>query len=299
MADGFDGYPRGQRTVRWLASLDAHPMRFRLAAAFTLAIATGLLAQVKLYTPLTPVPFTLQTFGVLLMGGLLGRRWGTLSAVLYLIMGLVGLPVFAGQVEDAGGFGAALSTMTAFGGLRVFETALSAGFLLGFPLVAYAMGWARDRADGPRTGFLVGFAPAALLVLTCAVVLDAVAVADTASTTYYNGPTQAVFFGLLVLFLAAVAGGAAWLAFTRRARRERVELFLAGFLGLGAMHVIGATWFYFAAPSLGLPHVTVWTTLRFTLFPFLALDVVKLLGAVGLLTLVRPRTTNQGAPTHV
>lgn len=290
MGEFVEGYrrARGAQYARLASLLDAHPNGFRFSAAVTLAVATGLLAQVQVYTPLTPVPFTLQTFGVALMGGLLGRKWGPASALLYLAMGLVGLPVFAGQVADAGGFGAALAATTWMGGLRVFETALSAGFLLGFPLMAYATGWARDLPTRSRTGWLVGFAPAAIAVLLLFAGLDAFALADASANTYYTGPTQALFFGLLLAALLVLTLGVAWLVFTTRARRERVELFLAGMVGAGLVHLVGGAWFYAAAPRLGLPEVTLWQTLRFTLFPFLAWDIVKVLGAVGLLTLARP-----------
>lgn len=46
--------------------------------------------------PIPPVSFTLQTLGVFLALGILGGKWGCASILLYLLMGLVGLPVFSG-----------------------------------------------------------------------------------------------------------------------------------------------------------------------------------------------------------
>ena len=46
--------------------------------------------------PLPPVAFTLQTFGVLTALGILGGKWGSVSILLYLAMGVVGFPVFSG-----------------------------------------------------------------------------------------------------------------------------------------------------------------------------------------------------------
>ena len=66
-------------------------------------ILTALAAQITV--PVQPVPFTLQTFIVLLAGAFLGARNGALSQILYLMMGIIGLPVFA-QVPD-GLFGVA------------------------------------------------------------------------------------------------------------------------------------------------------------------------------------------------
>lgn len=52
--------------------------------------------------PIPPVSFTLQTLGVLLCLGVLGGKWGCVSILLYLLMGLVGLPVFSGFRGGAG-----------------------------------------------------------------------------------------------------------------------------------------------------------------------------------------------------
>lgn len=46
--------------------------------------------------PIPPVSFTLQTFAVCLSLGLLGGKWGSVSILLYLLLGAVGLPVFSG-----------------------------------------------------------------------------------------------------------------------------------------------------------------------------------------------------------
>ena len=61
--------------------------------------------------PVPPMAVTLQTFGVLLTLGLLGGKWGTVSVLLYLTMGAMGLPVFAGF---RGGFAALLDATGGF-----------------------------------------------------------------------------------------------------------------------------------------------------------------------------------------
>ncbi len=55
----------------------------------------ALSARVYCFVPGTPVPFTGQTFGVLLSAGALGFRRGLAASLLYLALGLVGLPVFS------------------------------------------------------------------------------------------------------------------------------------------------------------------------------------------------------------
>ena len=63
-----------------------------LASLF--AALTAICAWIAI--PIPPVSFTLQTFAVLLSLGVLGGKWGSVSVLLYLLMGIVGLPVFAG-----------------------------------------------------------------------------------------------------------------------------------------------------------------------------------------------------------
>lgn len=90
-----------------------------LFAAFTAAIAPPLL-------PLgfTPVPITLQTIGVLLSGAVLGPYYGALSMILYVAIGALGLPVFAG---GASGIGVLLG--------------FTGGYLLSYPFAAFVIGW--------------------------------------------------------------------------------------------------------------------------------------------------------------
>jgi biotin transport system substrate-specific component len=64
---------------------------------------TGLAAQVSVHTPLSPVPFTLQTLAVLVVGGTLGSLRGALSMVLYLAAGVAGVPWYADRAHGWGG----------------------------------------------------------------------------------------------------------------------------------------------------------------------------------------------------
>ena len=72
-----------------------------------------------LSVPLGDVRITMQTFGVAFCLGLLGGKWGTMSVLLYLLLGAVGLPVFGGF---RGGLGALLD--------------VSGGYLTGFLAMA-------------------------------------------------------------------------------------------------------------------------------------------------------------------
>ena len=91
------------------------------------AALVGLSAQVAVPLPVTPVPFTLQTMVVLLLGAALGPRRGVAATLLYLVAGVVGVPVFAPR--------AGLTTI---------------GYLAGFVLAAALVG-ALARRGGDRT----------------------------------------------------------------------------------------------------------------------------------------------------
>jgi biotin transport system substrate-specific component len=79
--------------------------------------------------PLTPVPLTVQNMGVLLVGLLLGSRRGFAAMVLYLMEGMVGLPVF---------------NPTGPGGVPQLFGA-TGGFLLAYPFVAFLTGFVFER----------------------------------------------------------------------------------------------------------------------------------------------------------
>jgi biotin transport system substrate-specific component len=96
----------------------------RAFAVLAGAILVALGAQVAIPLPGTPVPVTLQVPAVLIVGGLLGPRLGAASMVTYLLLGAVGVPVFA----PVGVPGVA----------RLFGP--TGGYLLACPLAAAAVG---------------------------------------------------------------------------------------------------------------------------------------------------------------
>ena len=77
--------------------LNARVRDVALVVAGVLIVALS--AQVSI--PIQPVPFTGQTFGVLLVGGALGFRRGGISLALYVLLGAVGLPLFAHAASGA------------------------------------------------------------------------------------------------------------------------------------------------------------------------------------------------------
>ena len=67
-----------------------------------IAVFAVLMAVCSWISVPTAVPFTLQTFAVFMAVGVLGGRRGTMSVALYIILGAVGVPVFAGMTEGIG-----------------------------------------------------------------------------------------------------------------------------------------------------------------------------------------------------
>ena len=68
-----------------------------LSLVFVFVLIQYLLSQVKFFLPDNPVPITLQTFGILMLGSLYGLRLTLASITVYLVLGVVGLPIFQGH----------------------------------------------------------------------------------------------------------------------------------------------------------------------------------------------------------
>ncbi len=132
------------RTPAWLRDLSLVALGAALVA---------LLAQVRIPLPFTPVPLTGQTFGVLLVAAALGSKRGAASMALYIALGAIGLPVFAGGA-------AGLSHLTG----------ATLGYLIGFVLAAYVAGWLAERGleHSVRTS-LLPFLLGTLIIYVCGV----------------------------------------------------------------------------------------------------------------------------------
>lgn len=114
-------------TTLWPAS------RLNLFHQAVLAVlGTALLTvSAKVQVPFWPVPMTMQTFVVLVLGMAYGFKLGTATILLYLVEGAAGLPVFAGTPEK--GIGLA------------YMAGPTGGYLVGFVLGAGLCGWLAER----------------------------------------------------------------------------------------------------------------------------------------------------------
>lgn len=119
--------------------------------ALIATFAALIVAASVLAIPIGAVPITLQTFAVLLAGAVLGANRGFLAVLLYLAIGAIGLPVFAGG--SAG--------LAPFAGPTV-------GYLIGMPLAAWLTGFVVERL--PRRSIATN----ALLIFVAALVANVV-----------------------------------------------------------------------------------------------------------------------------
>jgi len=99
----------------------------KIALALGLACLTGLVAQIRIVLPWSPVPVTGQTFAVLLAGVLLGRWWGGISLAIYAGLGAAGVPWFTGWGSGLGYLGGP-----------------TGGYIIGFMLAALFLGHLTD-----------------------------------------------------------------------------------------------------------------------------------------------------------
>jgi len=103
----------------------------RIGAVLIMTLLTVLAAQISVPLPFTPVPFTFQPMLVLVGGAALGARLGATSQILYLALGIAGLPVFAA------------SPILPQGVLRLLGP--TGGYLMAYPIAAFVAGYLAER----------------------------------------------------------------------------------------------------------------------------------------------------------
>ena len=140
-AEGFEQQARPMdRGMEWAK---------QAAIVIAASLFVALCARVTVPLPFTPVPLTLQNFGVLTVGLLLGSRRGFAALALYLIEGAFGLPVFSPAILGSG---------------IAHLTGATGGFLMAYPLVAFVAGYIYEHTSR-RFAWAAVSAVAAELVL--------------------------------------------------------------------------------------------------------------------------------------
>ena len=174
------------------------------AVAFVTAL-TAAAAQISIPLPFTPVPFTFQPMIVLVGGLALGARLGMASQVLYLMLGIAGLPVFAA------------SPVLPQGAARLIGP--TGGFLMSYPFAAFAAGWLAGRGFDRRYVTSVAAMAAGLaIVFACGVLWLAFGAPSRGfAVALAAGFLPFVAADLLKLLVAAAVMPSLWRLIGRRA----------------------------------------------------------------------------------
>jgi biotin transport system substrate-specific component len=125
-----------------------------VARAIVLAVIGSILLTIsaKIQVPFWPVPMTMQTFVVLVLGVAYGWRLAGATVLLYLAQGALGLPVFAA------------------GGGLAYMAGPTAGYLVGFLLAAFAVGWLAERGwDRSVAGTLAAMLAGTAIIFACGI----------------------------------------------------------------------------------------------------------------------------------
>jgi len=148
--------------------------------------------------PMVPVPITMQTFAVTLIGALYGWRLGAITITAWLVEGAVGFPVLSGGAAGV-----------------VHFVGPTGGYLFAFPLVGALVGWLAERGwNGNKV--LLAFAAMLLGNLACLIL-------GTAWLAVMIGAEQAVTFGFLPFLLGGLLKSALGAATLKLFSGNKVE----------------------------------------------------------------------------
>ena len=198
-------YAASRPGPRGLVLTDALPGAKARDVALVVAGAglTALLAQVAVHVPPSPVPVTGQTLAVGIVGATLGARRGAAALLLYLVAGLA-LPIYA---DGSSGWS------TVWGP--------SGGYLVGFVLAAWAIGWMAERGTDRRVlGAFAAFVVAQVIVFAFGLIGLKLAVGQDWGWTVHNGFSIFIVGGLIKAAVGAAVLPSAW-RLVRGAERDR------------------------------------------------------------------------------
>ena len=152
------------------------------------SIFVAVCARVTVPLPFTPVPLTMQNFGVLTVALLLGSRRGFAALALYLVEGASGLPVFSPSALGLHGIAQILGP--------------TGGFLMAYPLAAFAAGWIYEHTSR-RFGWAALSGLAADIVLFIGGLSWLAALTHSVSTAIKFGLYWFVFAEIIKILMAA------------------------------------------------------------------------------------------------
>lgn len=185
-----------------VASRATRTRAITIALVVGFAIVTGLAAQIKIPLGFTPVPIAGSTFAVLLSGVVLGSRAGAASQLLYVLLGAIGFPVFAGGT----------SGWDVLSGPTV-------GYLVGYVVAAAVMGrMAEIRADRRVRTAIPAFLVGSAIIYVCGTVGLMVVLGVNLAEAFRLGVSPFIAGDILKAVLAGLMLPGAW-ALVRRLGR--------------------------------------------------------------------------------
>lgn len=124
----------------------------KILLSLLMACFTGIMAQIIIPLPWTPVPITAQTFAVLIAGLVLGKEYGLLSQIFYILLGIAFIPWFGGMT----------------GGIEIVLGS-DCGYFVGFLIASYFIGAITEKYANARKfrsmALVIGFANFALIYI--------------------------------------------------------------------------------------------------------------------------------------
>ncbi len=190
---------------------------------FGFAWFVALFAQLAIRLPWTPVPITGQTFAVLVAGGALGATRGAGALVMYMLMGIISIPVFAPTAAAMGMSEGAWGAHVLFPwlGSSGFPWSIaSGGYIVGFILAAWVTGHFAERAwDRRYLGLLAMLGGNAILYIPGLIWLNIDAAEGDWAKTMEWGLYPFIVGDLMKLYLATLTLPAAW-ALVRKLKGE-------------------------------------------------------------------------------
>ncbi len=184
-----------QRSLPLALAVAPASLAWRVGLVVGASLLIALAAQVAIPLPFSPVPVTAQTYAVLVVGAALGGRLGAAGVALYVLEGLIGLPVFAGGASGAA---------------RLLGA--TGGYIAGFIVAAAVVGSLAERGWDRR------LASSLIAMLAGAVVIDVLGLVWLARFVPADRVLVAGLYpfipgDLVKLVLAALTPPAAWRAF--------------------------------------------------------------------------------------
>lgn len=168
------------------------------------AAMIGIFAQIAIPLPFTQVPITGQTLAIGLVATILGSQIGTVTAILYLLIGLAGIPVFA---QFTAGFGILFGP--------------TGGFLIGFIPTVFFIGYFLEKFGFTIVNALIANVIGMFITLSFGTVWLKYVADLTWMAAFIGGFAPFIFVGLIKAFIAS------WLGIVVRNRLIEAKLFHA------------------------------------------------------------------------